>query len=48
MVNITPDSIFNIRWSLMRQPGAAVARTPSFLCELYPGLAVLTYSPLTI
>lgn len=48
MVNITPDSILNIRRSLMGQPGAAVARTPSFLCELYPGLAAPIYSPLTI
>lgn len=48
MVNITPDSIFNIRWSLMRQAGTAVARTTSFLCELYPGLAIPHIQPLTI
>lgn len=48
MVNITPDSLSNIRQCLMRQPGAAVARNPPFLCELYPGLAVPFIQPLTI
>mgnify|MGYP002237463656 CR=1 FL=1 len=38
-------SILNIRRSLMGQPGAAVARTPSFLCELYPGLAAPHIQP---